>query len=75
MWAERNGRSEASYGSSGASLASWTITPTAVGSLTIEVELAGVMLTLAAGTAGSRTYTVASATTRRSSTLGLGLGL
>ena len=60
-----------------ASQQSWTITPTAAGPLTIYVELAGVMVTVAASTSGSRTYTVASAAARRSprTSIGLGLGL
>ena len=60
-----------------ASQQSWTITPTAAGPLTIYVELAGVMVTVAASTSGSRTHTVASAAARRSprTSIGLGLGL
>jgi hypothetical protein len=62
-------------GSGEAAIAFWTITPTAAGSLTVAVSLQGVMFTVAPGTAGSRSYMVASAAARRSPRIGIGLGL
>ena len=63
--------------SGAASAADWTITPTAVGSLTLEVEIAGEDLFVDPGEgAGARTFTVAAAPTiARNPGLRLGLGL
>ena len=62
-------------GDSGSGEADIAFTPTAAGSLTVGVSLQGVMLTVAPGAAGSRTYTVTSAPTPRSPRIGIGLGL
>jgi hypothetical protein len=59
----------------GANFGDWTVTPTAAGTLTIDVTaLEGEMTVDGGAGAGSRTYTVASAATRSPARLGLGLG-
>jgi hypothetical protein len=65
--------------SGAASAADWMVTPTAAGTLTVEVQISGEDLFVdpAAG-AGARTYTVAAApriAQRHGLGLGLGLGL